>query len=70
MIPTIENKEPFPTTPDNIRPLSPVDALLIPPPKRRPPCQAGVREEDARLANDPPPPIIRATSLSSEDSQK
>jgi hypothetical protein len=42
-------------------------AYLNPPPKRKPPRQAGVREEDARLANDPPPPIIRATSLSFEE---
>ncbi len=41
-------------------------APLKPPPKRRPPRQAGVREEDARLANDPPPPIINANSLSGE----
>lgn len=52
------------------RPLSYDYALLKPPPKRKPPRQAGVREEDARLANDPPPPITQATSLSSEDSQK
>ena len=41
-------------------------ALLKPPPKRKPPRQAGVREEDARLANDPPPPIVQATSKSFE----
>jgi hypothetical protein len=38
-------------------------ALLKPTPKVKPPRQAGVREEDARLANDPPPPIIWAISL-------
>jgi hypothetical protein len=52
---------------DRFRPLSGVNAFLKPPPKRKPPRQAGVREEDARLANDPPPPIINANSLSGED---
>jgi hypothetical protein len=46
---------------------SSVMAPLKPPPKGKPPRQAGVREEDARLANDPPPPIVRATSLSLEE---
>jgi len=44
-----------------------VGAALKPPPKGKPPRQAGVREEDARLANDPPPPIVRTTSLSLEE---